>query len=116
MTARSVSRGRNAILVASGDLREEANQACWPAQKRMEADLTAAFDRAGWHLERGHAVSRKRGHGFIASSREGLDVFAGIDPTAPLVVAEAVWQYSNHVLPGLSTHTGPILTVANWSG
>jgi hypothetical protein len=116
MTARRVSRGRNAILVASGDLREEANQACWPAQKRMEADLTAAFDRAGWHLERGHAVSRKRGHGFIASSREGLDVFAGIDPTAPLVVAEAVWQYSNHVLPGLSTHTGPILTVANWSG
>ena len=116
MSGRRVSRGRTAVLVASGDLREEANQACWPAQKRMEAELTASFDRAGWRLQRGHPVSRNRGHGFIASCREGLDVFAGLDPAAPLVVAEAVWQYSNHVLPGLSTHTGPILTVANWSG
>jgi L-fucose isomerase-like protein len=103
-------------MVASGDLREEANRVCWPAQKRMEADLTAAFARSGWRLERGHRASAKRGHGFIASAREGLDVFAGIDPVAPLVVAEAVWQYSNHVLPGLTTHAGPILTVANWSG
>ena len=108
--------GRRAVLVASGDLREEANRVCWPAQKALEADLTAAFARAGWTLERGHAPSRARGHGFIASAREGLDVFAGIEPDVPLVVAEAVWQYSNHVLPGLTTHTGPILTVANWSG
>ena len=35
---------------------------------------------------------------------------------APLIVAEAVWQYSHHVLAGLTTHQGPILTVANWSG
>jgi hypothetical protein len=33
-----------------------------------------------------------------------------------LIVAEAVWQYSHHVLPGLISHRGPILTVANWSG
>src|SRR5262249_54061440 len=26
------------------------------------------------------------------------------------------WQYSHHILPGLFTHQGPILTVANWSG
>jgi hypothetical protein len=39
-----------------------------------------------------------------------------LDPDAPLIVAEAVWQYSHHVLPGLTTHRGPILTVANWSG
>jgi hypothetical protein len=32
------------------------------------------------------------------------------------MVAECVWQYSQHVLPGLFTHRGPILTVANWSG
>ena len=115
--AKSSSREpRGAVLVASGDLREEANRVCWPAQKQLESDLTAAFARAGWTLERGHTVSRSRGHGFIASAREGLDVFATIDEQAPLVVAEAVWQYSNHVLPGLSTHKGPILTVANWSG
>jgi L-fucose isomerase-like protein len=107
---------RTAVLVASGDLREEANRVCWPAQQAMEKALTAAFARAGWKLARGHAPARGRGHGFIASCREGLDVFAGIDPQAPLVAAEAVWQYSNHVLPGLTTHRGPILTAANWSG
>jgi len=110
------STARQAVVVASGDLREEANRVCWPAQQALEADLTKAFAAAGWKLARGHAASRSRGHGFIASAREGLDVFASIDPEAPLVVAEAVWQYSNHVLPGLTTHSGPILTVANWSG
>ena len=115
-TKASSTGTRRAVLVASGDLREEANRVCWPAQQAMEADLGRAFAAAGWTLERGHAPSRSRGHGFIAGAREGLDVFAGIDPDAPLVVAEAVWQYSNHVLPGLTTHAGPILTVANWSG
>ena len=107
---------RRAVLVANGDLREEANRVCWPAQQAMEADLVRAFAAAGWKLERGHTASKARGHGFIASAREGLDVFETIDPDVPLVVAEAVWQYSNHVLPGLTTHSGPILTVANWSG
>jgi L-fucose isomerase-like protein len=107
---------RQAVLVASGDLREEANRVCWPAQQALEADLAKAFASAGWKLARGHAASKSRGHGFIAGAREGLDVFAAIDPETPLVVAEAVWQYSNHVLPGLTTHSGPILTVANWSG
>ena len=86
----STREPRGAVLVASGDLREEANRVCWPAQKQLESDLTAAFARAGWKLERGHTVSRSRGHGFIASAREGLDVFATIDEQAPLVVAEAV--------------------------
>jgi hypothetical protein len=31
-------------------------------------------------------------------------------------VAEAVWQYSHHLLHGLISHRGPMLTVANWSG
>jgi hypothetical protein len=114
--ARRAPAGSQAVLIASGDLREEANRVCWPAQQKLEADLSKAFTAAGWTLTRGHAASRSRGHGFIASAREGLDVFATIDPETPLVVAEAVWQYSNHVLPGLTTHSGPILTVANWSG
>ena len=50
------------------------------------------------------------------SQKEGMQVFAGIDPGARLIVAEAVWQYSHHILHGLITHAGPILTVANWSG
>jgi len=107
---------RQVVLIANGDLREEANRVCWPAQQAMESALGRAFNAVGWTLRRGHSAGKARGHGFIASAREGLDVFATIDPHVPLVVAEAVWQYSNHVLPGLSTHSGPILTVANWSG
>jgi hypothetical protein len=112
----AASKRRRVVLVASGDLREEANRTCWPAQQALESDLGRSLAAVGWSLERGHAPSKSRGHGFIAGAREGLDVFASIDPDAPLIVAEAVWQYSNHVLPGLTTHRGPILTVANWSG
>src|SRR3954451_4656631 len=103
-------------LIASGDLRLSANQKCWPAQEDMEAKLEAAISKAGFELVRAHPFREDVQHGFIASQREGLDVFKNIDPTAPLIIAEAVWQYSHHVLAGLTTHSGPILTLANWSG
>ena len=47
------------------------------------------------------------GHGFIDSQRAGIEVFKRLPPDAPLVVVEAVWQYSHHVLPGLRTHARP---------
>ncbi|QQM30901.1 fucose isomerase [Martelella lutilitoris] len=103
------------MLVASGDLRESANTKCWPTQKAMEDKLAAVVAEMGHTLKRAHPV-KPEGHGFIATQREGMDVFRTIDPNAPVIVAEAVWQYSHHVLPGLSSHKGPILTVANWSG
>jgi hypothetical protein len=103
-------------LIASGDLRLSANQTCWPAQEQMEATLTAAFKAEGYELIRAHKYDEPARHGFIDSQRKGLEVFKRIDPDAPLIIAEAVWQYSHHVLAGLSTHRGPILTVANWSG
>jgi hypothetical protein len=104
------------LLVASGDLRQSANEMCWPAQAQMEAKLTEAFKAEGFALKRAHAYNERLKHGFIYNQRMGMDVFAGIDSHAPIVVAEAVWQYSNHVLAGLASHKGPILTVANWSG
>ncbi|MHB8303233.1 MAG: fucose isomerase [Acidobacteriaceae bacterium] len=104
------------LLIASGDLRESANQVCWPAQAAMEQQLTQAFAREGVALVRAHPYDETRKHGFISSQRMGMDVFTRIHPDAPIVVAEAVWQYSHNVLPGLQTHRGPILTVANWSG
>src|SRR6185503_4071265 len=67
-------------------------------------------------VHRANPFDKKKKHGFIDSQREGLEVFRRLDPDAPLIVAEAVWQYSHHVLAGLTTHRGPILTVANWSG
>ncbi len=107
---------REVLLIANGDLRLSANQKCWPAQQQMEKELTAAVEQCGYRLRRAHPVKRKVQHGFIGSQAEGLQVFAGIDPEAPLIVAEAVWQYSHHILHGLIAHRGPILTVANWSG
>jgi len=104
------------VLVANGDLRLSANQTCWKAQAQMEATLTEVVASLGYTLERAHDYDKERKHGFIQSQKEGMAVFAGIDPDAPLIVAESVWQYSHHLLPGLMSHCGPILTVANWSG
>src|ERR1035437_1657995 len=104
------------LLIASGDLRQSANQMCWPAQSQMEAKLTEAFKAEGFTLRRAHPYDPGLQHGFIYNQRMGMDVFTHIPVDAPIVVAEAVWQYSNHVLAGLLSHRGPILTVANWSG
>jgi hypothetical protein len=103
------------VLVASGDLRDSANKMCWPAQAAMEAQLTAALAAEGVTVRRGHPYDPELEHGFIWNQRMGMDVFQNIHPDAPLIVAEAVWQYSHHVLAGLRSHRGPILTVANWS-
>jgi L-fucose isomerase-like protein len=104
------------ILVANGDLRQSANEACWPAQSALEQMLTDAFREEGVTLRRAHQYNPILKHGFISGQRMGMDVFEHIHPDAPLVVAEAVWQYSGHLWAGLVTHRGPILTVANWSG
>ncbi len=105
-----------AILVTSGDLRESANRACWPAQQQLEEKLTACFAAHGVNLKRAFPVNQRTGHGFNSSQRMGMDIFNTIDPGANLVFATAAWQYTHHVLPGMRSHRGPILTVANWSG
>jgi hypothetical protein len=109
--------GRKQVyLIASGDLRQSANQMCWPQQAQMEQQLAWAVEAEGYQIVRAHPFDPAAGHGFIASQRQGMEIFRGMDPRAPLIVAEAVWQYSHHVLSGLVTHRGPILTAANWSG
>ncbi|MGB7156658.1 MAG: hypothetical protein WBD40_01250 [Tepidisphaeraceae bacterium] len=103
-------------LIANGDLRPSANQVCWPAQQAMEERLAEAVRASGYELVRAHPYKDDQKHGFIQSQKEGIDVFRNVDPHAPIMVAEAVWQYSHHVLHGLISHRGPICTVANWSG
>jgi hypothetical protein len=104
------------LLMANGDLRLSANQRCWAAQEALEQSLSTAIAKSGYELLRAHAYKPQEEHGFISSQKEGLEVFRSVDPKAKLIVAEAVWQYSHHLLAGLLAHEGPILTVANWSG
>jgi len=104
------------VIIANGDLRLSANQKCWPAQAQAEESVMKAIRREGRDVRRGHACDAEKGHGFIDSQKHGMEVFRSLPPDAPLVVVEAVWQYSHHILHGLYSHKGPILTVANWSG
>jgi hypothetical protein len=83
-----------AYLVASGDLRLSANQICWPAQEAMERQVFAAFEREGLPVVRAHPYDPEQRHGFISSQRMGMGVFQSIPKEAPVIVAEAVWQYS----------------------
>jgi len=78
--------------------------------------VMAAIRNQGREVKRGHPEDPVKKHGFIDSQKYGMQVFRDIPSDAPLVVVEAVWQYTHHLLHGLYSHRGPILTVANWSG
>ncbi|MGV8907985.1 MAG: hypothetical protein ACOH1Y_03315 [Propionicimonas sp.] len=107
---------KTVYTVASGDLRLATNVKTWAMQQQVEGEFSAALAQLGWQVKRAHGVDPVKGHGFIDNQRRGMDVFAGIPADVPLVVVEAVWQYSHHVLAGLRDHTGPILLVANFAG
>src|SRR5664279_1036610 len=109
-------KSKHVYLASSGDLRLSANQKCWHEQSKMEVALAKALRAEGWSVVRAHLYAGQKKHGFIDSQKMGMEVFRRLDPAAPVMVAESVWQYSHHVLAGLLTHRGPILTVANWSG
>jgi len=111
-----IAKSNQTYLVSSGDLRLSANQQCWPEQAKMEASLARVLKTEGWTVVRAHPYDEHKKHGFIDSQRMGLEIFRELDSSAPIIAAEAVWQYSHHLLGGLITHQGPILTVANWSG
>jgi hypothetical protein len=116
IATRPATTEKTAWLISSGDLRPAANTAGWPVQHEMEVAIESAFGELGWSVRRANRIDPATGHGFISSQRMGIEVFKGIPVDAPLIVAEAVWQYSHHVLAGLRTHRGPILTVANFEG
>ena len=104
------------VLVTSGDLRLSANQECWDAQAELERQVTEVFAAEGIEVVRAFPFNKVERHGFISSQRMGLDVFESIHPDAKLIFVTAAWQYTHHVLPGMRSHRGPILTIANWSG
>ena len=92
------------LMVTNADLREPANVTCWPTQKLFEQRLETALETLGYRLRRAHPVNERRGHGFISSQKEGSELFAGIDPDAPIIVLLTAWQYSHHLAPSLVHH------------
>lgn len=106
----------SATIIANADLRLAANQKAWPMQERVESAVVAALKEKGVAVKRGHSYDVFKKHGFIDSQSMGIRVFREIDPEQPLIIVLSTWQYSHHILAGLSTHRGPILTVANFSG
>lgn len=113
--SRPASAPKTAYLITSGDLRESANTAGWATQAALEVSVTSVFNELGWNVIRAFDVDPQTGHGYISSQRMGMEVFKNIPVDAPLIVAIANWQYSHHVLAGLRTHEGPILTTANFA-
>jgi len=109
-----VAPPRTVYVVTSGDLREPANVAAWPLQVELEKLVTDQVRAAGWDTVRAFDPDPATGHGFVSSQRMGLEVFKNAPREAPLIVAIANWQYSHHVLAGLRSHAGPILTLANF--
>ncbi len=116
VTQRPEAEPKTIYSVANGDLRLTTNVKTWDMQQQVEAAFAAAAAELGWTVKRAHGVDPTKGHGFIDNQRRGMDVMATIPLDAPLVVIEAVWQYSHHILAGLRDHTGPILVVANFAG
>lgn len=106
---------KTVYLIPSGDLRESANVPAWPYQQELERIVDDAVGATGWSVQRAFEEDPEFGHGFIRSQRMGIEMFKQIPPEAPLIVATANWQYSHHVLAGLRTHRGPVLTIANFA-
>jgi len=104
------------LMVTNADLREPANVTCWPTQQLFEQRLASALEQLGYKMRRAHPINTERGHGFISSQKEGSDLFASIDPDAPVIVLLTAWQYSHHIAPSLVHHRGPVLLLANFDG
>ncbi len=64
-------------LVASGDLRLSANQNCWAAQEAMEKQVTAAVERQGWKVRRGHPYDPVLKHGFLELANDAALKYSG---------------------------------------
>ena len=106
------------LLVASGDLRLSANQELLGgAGRRWKRRWPKRSTSCGYRIVASTSLQvgrRARLHRLAEGGLGGL--CKRRSARRRLIVAEAVWQYSHHVLAGLMAHEGPMLTVANWSG
>jgi hypothetical protein len=84
-------------------------------QQTIDA-VTACFEKLGVQTRLLPEYDPHKKHGFLTRQSKGLEVFAAIDPQAPVVLILSCWAYSHHVASGLQTHKGPILLLANFNG
>lgn len=117
-SARPLVRKKDEIyIVANGDLRESANQACWEVQEKFEILLNKALtQKFNKEVVRAHIHLQDKKHGFISSQREGSTILSKIHENAPIIVLITAWQYSHHIAYALAQHKGPLLLLANFDG
>ena len=49
---------KSVYLVANGDLRQSANEKCWPAQAAMDKQLAAVVASFGYKIVRAHPYKK----------------------------------------------------------
>ena len=68
------------LLAASGDLRQSANELAGPRKRRWRGARRRPSPSSASRSSAPTPTSRTLKHGFIACQKQGMDVFAGIDP------------------------------------
>jgi len=103
-------------LIANGDLRLTANQAVEWIRLEMESNIISILESETCLVARPVPLSQEKGHALIDSPELGRKVFDEIPSDAPVIVLLPGNQYIGNVLPGLYTHSGPILLLSAWTG
>ena len=107
---------KEVYLISNGDFRDAVGVECWPLQKKTLNQVAAAFRQFGYTPKVLPGYAPKRKHGFITRQCQAAEIFARIDPAAPVVIVMSSWVYAHHVAGPLGTHKGPILLLANFDG
>jgi L-fucose isomerase-like protein len=103
-------------LISNGDFRDTAAEKCWPMQAQTIKAVVACFEQLGIPTRVLPEYDAGKKHGFVTRQSKGVEIFAAIEPEAPVVIVLSCWAYSHHVASGLQTHKGPILLLANFDG
>lgn len=106
---------KHVLLLVDGEERAAINQIGWETQQALEDQLGKAVRDFGGSLSRAHPYKHLEKHGVIASQKEAVEVFSGMDPRSPLLLLARPGCQAHHLLPGLVAHQGPILTCGIWT-
>lgn len=103
-------------LIANGDLRVAANQAVERIRQEMEKQVVAILEMENCLVARPVSIDPVKQHGLIDSPQLGRAIFEQIPSNAPVIVFLPGNQYTGNLLPGLYTHSGPVLLLSAWTG